>query len=89
MTSKRKTKKYNAKIVVRLWKDHTPRDVKHYSRGVRHCRKWILWDPWFSWRLEIERAGYRILHIPSIRICGINVEKIKQWKNECWIGYDN
>lgn len=39
MTSRRKTKKYNAKIVVRLWKDHTPRDVKHYSRGIRRYKK--------------------------------------------------
>lgn len=40
MTSRRKTKKMNAKAIVRLWKYHTPRDVKHYSRGIKRYRKW-------------------------------------------------
>lgn len=39
MTSIWQTKKYNAKLIVRLWKDHTPRDVKHYSRGIRRYKK--------------------------------------------------
>lgn len=57
MTSRRKTKKYNAKIVVRLWKDHTPRDVKHYSRGIKRYKKWFRnMTPRLVWEQYIKSA---------------------------------
>lgn len=82
MTSIRQTKKYNAKILVRLWKDHTPRDVKHYSRGIRRYRKWQRQNPWLVWQREVKRVGDRMLRMPSFRQLGINVEDIERWSRE-------
>lgn len=76
MTSKRKTKKYNAKIVVQLWKDHTPRDVKHYSRGIRRYKKWFQnMTPLLVWQ-QYMRAKHDewLYEISSERIREIAVE---------------
>lgn len=82
MTSIRQTKKYNAKILVWLWKDHTPRDVKHYSRGIRRYRKEQRQNPWLVWQREVKRVGDRMLRMPSFRQLGINVEDIERWSRE-------
>lgn len=82
MTSRRKTKKNNAKAIVRLWKYHTPRDVKHYSRGMKRYRKWLRQKPQNMWQQELERIGNRVLRMPSFRLLGINEEDVEQWQRE-------
>ena len=82
MTSRRKTKKMNAKAIVRLWKYHTPRDVKHYSRGMKRYRKWLRHKPQNLWQQELERIGDRMLRMPSFRLLGINEEDVEQWKRD-------
>ena len=76
MTSRRKTKKYNAKIVVRLWKDHTPRDVKHYSRGIRRYKKWfrnmtplLVWEQYMKESKERLDDWQREIMSDSLRCC--------------------
>ena len=82
MTSRRKTKKMNAKAIVRLWKYHTPRDVKHYSRGMKRYRKWLRHKPQNLWQQELERIGNRVMRMPSFRLLGINEEDVEQWKRD-------
>ena len=82
MTSRRKTKKMNAKAIVRLCKYHTQRDVKHYSRGIKRYRKWLRQNPCFVWQQEVKRVGDRMMRMPSFRLLGINEEDVEQWKRD-------
>lgn len=72
----------NAKVIVRMWKYHTPRDVKHYSRGMKRYRKWLRHKPQNLWQQELDRIGNRMMRMPSFRLLGINEEDIEQWKRD-------